>query len=113
MWCLSITRSATNPGAKVRPALVVLSDFYNQKLDHTVVALITSSRSRFVGDPSQLVIEPASLEGGQSGLRLTSVVQCENLLSIKQTRILRRLGHLLSETMSLIDACLKSAFGLL
>jgi len=31
-------------GRKVRPALVVQSDVWNQKLDDTILAIITSSR---------------------------------------------------------------------
>ncbi len=99
-------------GSKVRPALVVLADAYLQKLAHTVVVPITSSLSRFVGDPSQLVIEGNSPEGRLAGLRLRSVIQCESLLAIRKTFVIRTLGSLPSATMQQIDDCLKSALGL-
>ena len=35
--------------SKVRPALVVQADMWNQRLDDTILALITSSRHRSVG----------------------------------------------------------------
>ena len=42
-------------GSKVRPALVVQADAWNQRLDDTILALITSSRHRSVGAATQLV----------------------------------------------------------
>ena len=36
-------------GSKVRPALVVQADTLNQRLDDTILALITSSRHRRMG----------------------------------------------------------------
>ena len=99
-------------GRKVRPVLVVLADRYLQKLAHTVVVPITSSPSRFVGDASQLVIEDNSPEARQSGLRLRSVIQCESLLAIRKTFVIRTLGSLPLTTMQQIDECWKSALGL-
>ena len=100
-------------GHKVRPALVVLADAYLQKLSHTVVAPITSSPARFVGDPSQLVIEDNSPAALRAGLRLRSVIQCESLLTLRNSFVVRTLGSLPPAVMRQIDECLKSALGLL
>ena len=43
-------------GSKVRPALVVQADAWNQRLEDTILALITSSRHRRVGAATQLSI---------------------------------------------------------
>ena len=43
-------------GSKVRPALVVQSDVWNQKLDDTILALITSSKRRRLGATTQFLI---------------------------------------------------------
>jgi len=96
-------------GSKVRPALVVLADSYNRKLSHTIVAMISSSPSRIVGDASQLILEVSSPELQQSGLWLRSVVMCENLTTARQSHILKTLGTLRATAMSKIDVCLKSA----
>lgn len=79
-------------GSKLRPALVVQADALNQKLDDTILALITSSRRRMVGSPTQLVIEVATAEGRQTGLRMDSVVQCENLVTREQRLLTKKLG---------------------
>jgi len=99
-------------GSKVRPALVVQNDEWNQRLDDTIIALITSSRHRRVGAATQLPIDTSTLEGRQSGLRLPSVVQCENLLTIDKTFVIHAIGRLSDSLMEQIDQCLKAALGI-
>jgi len=99
-------------GSKVRPALVVQSDAWNRKLDDTILALITSSRQRRVGSNTQLSIDITTVEGIQSGLRIDSIVQCENLITYDRALILRSLGSLPPATMSRVDQCLKAALGI-
>lgn len=100
-------------GRKVRPALVAQADALNQRLDDTILALITSSQRRRIGAATQFEIDIATTEGQQTGLRLDSVVQCENLITYDQTLILRVLGHLSASAMQKIDGCLKAAPGIL
>jgi mRNA interferase MazF len=83
-------------GRKVRPALVVQADVWNQRLDDTILALITSSHRRRVGAATQFEIDITTAEGQQTGLRLNSVVQCENLITYEQRQILRLLGRLIA-----------------
>src|SRR5256712_12764033 len=79
-------------GSKVRPALVVQADVWNQRLDDTIIALITSSRHRRVGANTQLLIDISTGEGRQSGLRLGSINQCENPINYDRAFILRVIG---------------------
>lgn len=99
-------------GSKVRPALVVQADVWNQRLDDTILALITSSRRRRMGAATQFVIDIATIEGQQTGLRLNSVVQCENLITYDRALILRVLGRLTTSALQQIDACLKASLGI-
>jgi mRNA interferase MazF len=99
-------------GSKLRPALVVQADALNQKLDDTILALITSSRRRMVGSPTQLVIKVATNEGRSSGLRMDSVVQCENLVTREQRLLKKKLGDLPANLMAAIDDCLRAALSL-
>ncbi len=99
-------------GRKVRPALVVQSNVWNQRLDDTILALITSSRHRKVGATTQYLIDISTDEGQQTGLRLDSVVQCENLITYDQSLILRVIGSLSTSAMHRIDACLKAVLGI-
>ena len=51
----------------------------------------------------------ASVEGQQSGLRQDSVVNCINIATLHESKILRILGALPSAFMTQINACLKVA----
>lgn len=97
---------------KTRPALVVQANPWNQRLDTTILAGITSSRHRRVGAATQYYIDISTTEGEETGLRLDSVVQCEKLIAYKQSRILRVIGTLSDSAMQQIDTCLKSALGI-
>jgi mRNA interferase MazF len=88
---------------------VVQSDVLNGRLADTILALITSSGRRRVGSPTQLFIDMTTPDGRQTGLRLDSLVQCENLLTLDQTLILGTLGTFSDALMQQIDACLKAA----
>ena len=98
--------------SKIRPALVVQSDIWNQRLDNTIIASITSSRHRRVGAPTQYFIDTRTTDGEQTGLRLNSIVQCENLLTYDRNRILDVIGSLSDSAMQQIDVCLKASLGI-
>jgi mRNA interferase MazF len=99
-------------GSKVRPALVVQSDVWNQRIDDTILALITSSSQRRVGVPTQYFIDVSTVEGQRTKLRLNSIVQCENLITHDQRLILRVIGGFSDAAMEKIDTCLKAALGI-
>ena len=102
---------AAGSGTKVRPVLVIQNDRDNQRLINTIVAQITSMTRRVL-EPTQLLIEIATPEGQQSGLRQDSVVNCVNLLTIDQARILRKLGRLPDTLIQKVNNCLKAAMEL-
>ena len=99
-------------GSKIRPALVVQSDVWNQRIDDTILALITSSSQRRVEASTQYFINISTIEGQQTKLRLNSIVQCENLVTHDQRLILRIIGSLSDVAMQEIDTCLKASLGI-
>ena len=98
--------------SKIRPALVVQSNVWNQRIDDTILALITSSSRRRVGAATQYFIDVSAAEGLRTQLRFNSIVQCENLITYEQRLILRVIGSLSDAAMQQIDACLKAALGI-
>jgi mRNA interferase MazF len=96
-------------GSKMRPALMVQADAYNNSLDDTILALITSSGRRRVGAATQLEIDIATPDGKQTGLVINSIVQCENLLTVDRKLIQRVRGRFTAALMGNVDACLKAA----
>jgi len=63
-------------------------------------------------EPTQVLVELATLHGKQSGLAFDSVVNCVNIVTRDRNRIRRRLGNLPVATMELVDDALKAAFGI-
>ncbi|GBO52103.1 programmed cell death toxin YdcE [Pseudanabaena sp. lw0831] len=98
-------------GTKVRPVLVIQNDRDNQRLKNTIVAQITSMTQRSL-EPTQSLIEIATQEGQESGLRQDSVVNNVNLLTLDKEKILRKLGRLPDSGMKKVNNCLKSALNL-
>lgn len=101
---------ASGAGSKRRPAVIVQNDRNNARLTNTIVAAITSTTHRS-NEPTQLLVDPATATGKTSGLKIPSVISCENLLTIEQQLIVRRLGYLDSSLMRQVDACLKVSLG--
>lgn len=95
-------------GSKVRPALVIQADALNGLIADTVLLLI--SRTQRALGMTEAAIDPATETG--CGLRYTSVVSCNNLLTIDQGLIVQSIGQVSSATMQQIDDRLKTALGL-
>ena len=73
------------------------------------IAQITTNLGR-VGPPTRLLINIA--DETASGLLSDSVVMCDNLYTVHNTRIIRTLGSLSTAAIAQIDRCLKAAHGI-
>jgi mRNA interferase MazF len=94
-------------GSKLRPSLVVQASAINRLRADTILAIITS---KYSGRATELLIDIAQEPG--SGLRFNSAVQCDTLVTLDQSLILRVLGSLSAQAMRRADDCLKPALGL-
>jgi len=102
---------ASGSGRKPRPALVVQNDLDNQRLVNTILAMITSMTKRAL-EPTQYLIEINTQEGQRSGLLQDSVVNCINLMTVEQNRVLNTIGDLSLPVMQQINDCLRVALEL-
>lgn len=98
-------------GGKARPALVVQNDRDNSRLTNTIVAMITSRVHRS-GEPTQVLIDVSTPDGQRTGLHRSSVVNCVNLFTVEQTKILHTIGNLSAALMQQVDLALKVALEL-
>jgi mRNA interferase MazF len=103
---------STGVGSKKRPVLVIQNDRDNGRLNSTVVAQITSTTYRATLEATQLFIDLNTTDGQQSGLKYDSVVNCVNLFTVHQSKILRKLGSLSTPLMQQVATCLKAALDL-
>src|SRR5436305_6676867 len=93
--------------SKVRRALVVHADALNSARADTILAIITSAS---VGRTTEVLVDIQQEPG--SGLRFDSFVQCDTLVTLDQSLILRVIGTLSAQMMQQVDSCLKVALGL-
>jgi len=98
------------PG-KIRPALVIQNDTDNARLRDTVVALI-SGNTRRIAEPTLLLVDPATPDGATSGLHGPSAVICNQLYTMRQHLVVRKIGELSTDLMDQVDDCLKAALEL-
>ena len=95
--------------AKRRPALVIQADNLNTGLRQTVVAMITSNVLR-AAHPSRVKLLLDSPEGRQANIIMDSVVMTDNLATVDENEIDRRLGYL--DDMTDVEAALRRTFSL-
>jgi mRNA interferase MazF len=102
---------ASGIGTSRRPCVVVQNDDDNRKLANTVVAQITTNLAR-VGDKSHVFIEVAATDGQQTGLLHDSVISCNNLATISESRVQHRIGTLGAKVLQEMNDALKAALEL-
>lgn len=94
--------------AKTRPALVVQAENLQTEFPQLIVAMITSKAFR-ANHPSRVLVRLKSNEGKASGLLTDSVVMTDNLATILEIAIDRKIGTL---PMKAIDNALRHTLGL-
>lgn len=94
---------------KIRPGLIVSKDINNKRLEDVIIAICTSNISRNL-EPTQYLIEGNEI--AQAGIKVTSIVKCESLLTINKLMIIEVLGMLSNDGITKINECLKNALGL-
>ena len=77
--------------AKTRPALVVQADNLQTGLSQIIVAMITSQMSR-AGHPSRVKVLLNSPDAKNSGLLTNSVVMTDNLATIINSAVYKKIG---------------------
>ena len=91
--------------AKTRPALVIQNDVGNRFGSTVIVALISSSvpGKRY---PMHYAIPHPSPVATAAGLKTTSIVKMETIVTVPRRAILQRLGHLPKEAIREADEAL-------
>jgi mRNA interferase MazF len=95
--------------AKRRPALVVQRGGLGTGLPQTIIAMVTGNMGRS-GHPSRVEVLRDSRQGKRMGLLTDSVVMTDNLATVLEDEIDRRIGR--CDDMGQIDAALRHTLGL-
>ena len=95
-------------GNKVRPA-VCLTDAVGAHR-HVVLAFITSAVPR-VPEPTDVMLDPASVDFVPTGLRVCSVLRVHRMVTVSDSIIQRRLGVLTPNLQSEVRQRIRALFG--
>jgi mRNA interferase MazF len=93
---------------KVRPAVVLSSDAFNQGEDRILVAVSSNASGP---DSWDVIVQPEDSGFSRTGLHRASTIQCGKLLTVSKNIIKRRLGAA-GDYMSQIEAGVRRALAL-
>jgi mRNA-degrading endonuclease toxin of MazEF toxin-antitoxin module len=88
----------------------VQADALNRRITDTILASISHSAHR--ASATQLFVGISTPEGGATGLRQNSMIQCENLLTYDQRLVITKIGQLPAPLMQQVNGCLRAALDL-
>lgn len=91
--------------AGLRPALVIQNDIGNRTSPTTIVAAITTA----IHKAYPFLVR---LEAGEGGLAKDSVVNAAQILTIDQTRLIKKIGSLSQGKMQDVDRAIRISLGL-
>jgi len=103
---------APGSASKRRPAVVVQSDHNNVRLTNSIFAMVSGNVRLAANEPAQVLIDVATLDGQQTGLRRTSAVKCENPYTLPQSVVIQTIGRMSDALMRQVDDALKSSLEL-
>ena len=89
--------------AKKRPALIIQSDKIQTGLNQRIIAMITSNLDR--KGPTRIVVKKETLQGKAMGVLTDSVIVVDNLATVLDREIERKIGE--CSSMSLVDDALR------
>ena len=97
--------------AKFRPALVVQNDIANRYSPNLILALISSRAPRKIY-PFHFHIRHGTEPCEKAGLDKDSIVKTEVIVTIPKSSVIKKIGFLPDEAMSLVDQCLRISLSL-
>jgi mRNA interferase MazF len=92
---------------KTRPCLVLQNDVGNKYSPVTIVAAITDAENV----PKRYPVD-VPVARGEAGLIKDSVIQCNLLRCVDESRLVRSLGHVTPRTMERVETALRISLAL-
>ena len=92
-------------GLKVRPALVISNDTYNNESKDIIVAAVTSN---ITSSQYSMKIEQRDLDEGV--LHAPSAIKIDSILKISKTRVIKSIGAVNASTFSAIGKNVRELF---
>lgn len=104
VWQVNFNPGRGSEQRGIRPALIIQNDVGNQYATTTIVAAITTTIRKF---PVTVVVAR-----GEGGLKLRSMVNLAQLLTVDKSRLTKKLGNLSTPRMAEVDEAARVSIGL-
>lgn len=101
VWYADLDPVRGHEQAGHRPVLVVSATAFNKGPAGLVIVLPMTTRDR--GIPMQVSVEP-----GEGGVSQRSLIKCEDIRSVDQRRLTKRIGSVSEGTMAMVRANLRT-----
>lgn len=105
VWMLELDPTRGHEQAGTRPALVLSFDRFNRSPSQLVFVCPITSRNRAIN--SHVLVEPP-----EGGLTMTSDIMTEQMRSVSQERLIRKMGVVSDETMREVEDKIRLLLGL-
>lgn len=105
VWLVNLDPTKGREQAGTRPCMILSVDPFNQCGIDLVIAIPITSTDR--GWPTHVSVAPP-----EGGLTLQSFVKCEDIRSLSQDRLIKRLGVLSPHTTNEIEQRVRIVLGL-
>jgi mRNA interferase MazF len=104
IWVVNFNPGRGSEQRGIRPAVILQNDVGNRYASTTIVAAITTTIK-----PYPVTV---TLEKGEGGLNMPSMVNLAQILTVDKSRLERRLGSLSSDRMAAIDEATLVSLGI-
>jgi mRNA interferase MazF len=101
VWYADLDPVRGHEQAGHRPVLVVSATVFNEGPAGLAIVLPMTTRDR--GIPMQVSVEP-----GEGGVSRRSLIKCEDIRSVDQRRLTKRIGSVSEGTMAMVRANLRT-----
>ena len=101
VWYADLDPVRGHEQAGHRPVLVVSATAFNKGPAGLVIVLPMTTRDR--GIPMQVSVDP-----GEGGVSQRSLIKCEDIRSVDQRRLTKRIGSVSEGTMAMVRANLRT-----
>jgi len=91
---------------------VIQSNRNNARLTNSIFVMVSSNIRLATTEPTQVLVDPSTPEGQQSGLAKESAVKCENIHTLPTASVVRVIGQLSPSLMKQVDDALKASMAI-
>ena len=106
IWYADLSPVVGSEQGGIRPVLIIQNDMGNAHAPTTIVAIITSRKTK-ANLPTHIWLSVAT-----SGLSVNSMVELEQIRTIDKSRLKQYMGYIQEGEQRLIDKALKISVGL-